>query len=66
MNLTELRYELQDTGEWLLVYATLGGASEQVDGYWEDDKHRTITFTREQQVSMEFWNWFTANATKIS
>ncbi len=66
MTLTELRYEMKDTGEWLLVYNTIGGATEQNNGYWYDDANRTIMFTHEQQVSTEFYNWFIANATKIS
>ena len=33
---------------------------------WYDESVQTIIFTREQQVSLEFWNWFTSNATKIS
>ena len=35
------------------------------DDCWGIEEYRTITFTSEQQVSMEFWNWFVANATQI-
>ena len=33
--------------------------------HW-DSPDRTITFTLKQQVSTEFYDWFTANATKVS
>ena len=40
------------------------GSGERV---WCSSSYKTVDFgTTEQQVSTEFWNWFTANATKQS
>ena len=38
------------------------------NGYWEWDTpaYQTIVFSGEQTVSQEFYNWFTANASKVS
>ena len=43
---------------------TYGEHYVEYSGYWIDEQAKTITFTHEQQVSMDFWNWFTAHATK--
>ena len=56
--ITDLRYS-QGNGMGEAAYA---------NGYWEWETpaYQTIIFTGEQTVSQEFYNWFTANATKIS
>ena len=37
---------------------------------WDTDSYgsgiKTVTFTEEQEVSAEFYTWFTANAVKVS
>lgn len=38
------------------------------NGYWEWDTpaYKTIVFSGEQTLSQEFYNWFIANAIKVS
>lgn len=32
---------------------------------WEDEEYKTITLSTDQQVSQEFYTWFTANTNKV-
>lgn len=52
-----INYE-NDSAEAMTVFAT-------TEGGWYDEEFKTITFTEEQEVSDEFYEWFTANATRI-
>ena len=65
MTLFELRYYRTDISEWYLVYTRNDEGNTTSDIWYDNQERQKITFTSEQQVSMEFWNWFTANATKI-
>ena len=60
--LYELRCYSPADDEWTLIYECLQSAQSPL---WYTDS-KTIIFTSKQQVSNEFYDWFTANATKIS
>jgi hypothetical protein len=55
-------YYLDDENE-MATYTHLGSGERA----WGSSGYKTVDFgATEQQVSTEFWNWFTANATKQS
>ena len=55
-------FELEVEANHKSIYYSYSGMTP---AGWVSEEYRTISFTSEQQVSMDFWNWFTANATRI-
>ena len=56
-----ISYQYADDGTYIDVYI-----SDFDEKPWCEDGAQTITFITEQQVPIEFYNWFIANATKIN
>ena len=51
------------SNEWSLIYET---RTANLDAPLWYSESKTLTFTSKQQVSPEFYDWFIANATKVS
>ena len=47
-------------GDWNTIYVD----DEMTTPYWVNDAYKTVCFANSQSVSKEFYEWFTANATK--
>jgi hypothetical protein len=54
-----------DEGEAYISCKKSGGGMTCYHGKWLDGVSRTITFTSEQVVSLEFYDWFIKNTTKL-
>lgn len=49
----------------VITYTTSYAAAVYNNGMWSNTAYQTITISTDQQVSQEFYTWFTANANKV-
>ena len=57
-------FENEDTGGFY-VYSTKNAAGYDREEGWIGERFQTISFASERHVSAAFYDWFTANATKV-
>ena len=65
----KIQFVTVDGVDYVQFYHTTNGAMTVYyhdTKTWASDQYKTITFTTEQEVSEEFYNWFITNATKTA
>lgn len=64
-NNTQYTIIKSNEGRAVITYTTSYMAAVYNNGAWTNEAYKTITLSTDQQVSQEFYTWFTANANKV-